>query len=218
MRTWIPPLVAVGLLCAAPLPVAAAGSTEEEGMTAEEQAEEAFHRAVRYRERAAELEAEAAALEGEEAAKKLEKAAKEYEKAARSLRAALGYDPGLHQAHSDLGFALRKLGDYEGALEAYGRALELAPGYPEAIEYRAEAYLGLGRLEEAKSAYMELLRGERAHADRLLAAMRSWIEQRRADPQGMDAATVEELARWVEEREQAAAQTADLAGARPAGW
>lgn len=211
-------LVVLGLLCAAPAPVTAAGSTAEEGMTSEEKAEEAFQRAVRYREAAAELEAEAATLEGDEAARKLEKAAKEHEKAVRSLRAAIGHDPNLHQAHSDLGFALRKLGDYVGALEAYDRALELSPGYAEAIEYRAEAYLGLGRLEEAKSAYMDLLRDERPYADLLLNAMRHWVETRRAEPQGSDLATVEEFAQWVEEREQAAAQTADLGGVRPPGW
>jgi tetratricopeptide (TPR) repeat protein len=147
----------------------------------------------------------------------LEKAAKAHEKAVRSLRAAIAHDPGMHQAHSDLGFALRRLGDYEGALAAYDRALELSPAYPEAIEYRAEAYLELGRLEDVKSAYMELLRTQRPAADELMAAMRRWVEQRRADAQGLDAAAVEDFALWVEERERAAAQTADL-GAVASDW
>jgi len=218
MRSRSLPLAVLALAAwLTPTPLSAAGSTAEEGMTPEEKAEEAFHRAVRYRDEAAELEAEAATLEGAAAEKKLEKAAKAHERAARSLRAAIGHDPSMHQAHSDLGFALRKLGDYEGALASYDRALELSPGYPEAIEYRAEAYLGLGRLEDAKAAYMELLRTDRPSADELMTAMKRWVEQRRADAKGLDAAAVEDFALWVEERERAAAQTADL-GAVASGW
>jgi tetratricopeptide (TPR) repeat protein len=213
-RSLSPLLLVLSLI--APGVVWAAGSTPEEGISPAEKAEDALHRAARYREEAQTLEAEAAGLEGEAAAKKLGKASKEYEKAARSLRAALEHDPNLYQAHSDLGFALRKLGDYEAALEAYGRALELSPGYPEAIEYRAEAYLGLARFEEAQAAYMELLRSERFHADELLTAMRRWVDARGVDPQGTEAAAVEEFARWVEERERAAGQTADLGAAASA--
>ena len=35
----------------------------------------------------------------------------------------------------------RKLGNYDIALSAYERALALHPGYPEALEYRGEAFL-----------------------------------------------------------------------------
>ncbi|MEZ5331705.1 MAG: tetratricopeptide repeat protein [Thermoanaerobaculia bacterium] len=207
MRPWVPLLALLWLL---PVGVRAAGSTEDEGMTSEEQAEEAYRRAVRYRDEAKELEA----------GNQPERAAKEYEKAARSLRAAIGFDPNLHQAHSDLGFALRKLGDYEGSLEEYERALELSPGYPEAIEYRAEAYLGLGRLDDVRDAYMELLRENRPFADQLMTAMKRWVEERRVEPGDMDSATVEDFAQWVEERERAASQTAELGGDGPAasGW
>lgn len=206
IRPWVPLLALLWLL---PVGAMAAGSTEDEGMTGEERAEEAYQRAVRYRDKAKELEAE----------NEPERAAKEYEKAARSLRAAIGFDPSLHQAHSDLGFALRKLGDYEGSLEEYGRALELSPGYPEAIEYRAEAYLGLGRLDEVRDAYMELLREHRPFADQLMIAMKGWVDEHRADPGEMDSAAVEDFAQWVEERERAASQTAELGGVSAAsGW
>ena len=36
------------------------------------------------------------------------------------------------------------------------QALEIEPDYPEAIEYRAEAYLGLNRIDEAQNAYRVL--------------------------------------------------------------
>ena len=35
----------------------------------------------------------------------------------------------------------RRLGEYDRSLAAYEKALALSPDYPEAIEYRAEAYL-----------------------------------------------------------------------------
>ena len=53
------------------------------------------------------------------------------------------------------------------------RALELAPDYGEAIEYRAEAYLGLDRIDDAKKAYMQLFNLDRALADELMEAMRA---------------------------------------------
>jgi hypothetical protein len=40
-----------------------------------------------------------------------------------------------------MGFALRKTGEPVKALEMYDKALALAPGFPDALEYRGEAYL-----------------------------------------------------------------------------
>ena len=75
-----------------------------------------------------------------------------------ALRAAIANNPQLHEAYSSLGYALRKTGRFDESIEAYNRALQLNPSYSEAIEYRAEAYLALGRLDEVKAAYMELFR------------------------------------------------------------
>jgi tetratricopeptide (TPR) repeat protein len=49
-----------------------------------------------------------------------------------------------------LGFAYRKVGDYDNALKYYGRALELNPKHRGAHEYMGEAYLELNQPEEAK--------------------------------------------------------------------
>ena len=135
---------------------------------------------------------------------------KQYEKAARAFRSATEENPKMYQAFSSLGYALRKTGDYDGSLAAYNEALDINPGYVEAIEYRAEAYLGLDRLNEAKDAYLQLFREDRERADELMTAMQSWVEERQDNPGSLDASTVEEFTSWVEERAEVSGNTASL--------
>lgn len=131
-----------------------------------------------------------------------------YARARAQFEAATKQDPSLAEAWNGLGYSQRKLGDYQPALVSYGRALALRPGYPQATEYRGEAYLGLNRIEDAKQAYLDLFATNRVLADRLLGAMKYWIaRQSKADAHAADAA---DLAKWVEERSQIAAQTAAL--------
>jgi tetratricopeptide (TPR) repeat protein len=54
------------------------------------------------------------------------------------------------------GFVTRKLGDPEGALVYYRRALILDPHYAEAREYLGEAYLMLGRTEDAEAELIQI--------------------------------------------------------------
>jgi tetratricopeptide (TPR) repeat protein len=54
-------------------------------------------------------------------------------------------------AYNLMGFAWRKLGDYDNALADYDRALTLNPHNRGALEYLGEAYLELGRPEQAKA-------------------------------------------------------------------
>ena len=63
---------------------------------------------------------------------------------------AIDQRPWHDDAHNLLGFAHRKLGNYEKALDAYARALELNPHHRGALEYLGEAYLELDRPELAK--------------------------------------------------------------------
>ena len=123
----------------------------------------------------------------------------------------------MHEAHGSLGYALRKLGDYEGALAAYDRALELDPDYAEALEYRAEAYLGLGRIQLAKAAWERLTALDRGRADELLAAMRSWIAHQRAGG-GVDARAVDELEGWVAERSTPGGHATAPGSRKHASW
>lgn len=53
-------------------------------------------------------------------------------------------------AFNYLGYAYRKLKDYDNAVKFYTRALELDPDHRGAHEYLGEAYLELNNLEEAK--------------------------------------------------------------------
>ncbi len=133
-----------------------------------------------------------------------------YSLALGKFQRAVELDPKMHEAWNYVGYAHRKLGDYDDALEAYERALALRPGYPEAIEYRAEAYLALRRFKDAEQSYLDLFATDRAVADKLLEAMKSWIAAQRTSPADGDVAAVGDFDKWVQERSQIAAQTAGL--------
>lgn len=220
-------------LAAPPAALAASGAPSQPApaapppQTPEQIARDHYNNGLRMRDRAWKLEEKAAkaAEEGNEAKeeKLLGKVDKQFEAAAREFQRAVSNDRQLFQAWSSLGYALRRLGEYQESLSAYNRALDIEPGYTEAIEYRAEAYLGLGRVEEAKEAYMVLFNHDRERADELLAAMEQWVEERRQDPGQVDARKVEELAGWVEQRSQVSTQTsalytADGVGASGTAW
>jgi cytochrome c-type biogenesis protein CcmH/NrfG len=132
-----------------------------------------------------------------------------YSSALGKFQHAVQLDPKMHEAWNYVGYTHRRLGDYDDALEAYEQALRLRPGYPEAIEYRAEAFLAVNRIADAQQAYLDLFATQRAIAGKLLEAMKSWIQAQRglaaADP-----AAVTKLDQWVQERSQIAAQTASL--------
>jgi tetratricopeptide (TPR) repeat protein len=162
---------------------------------------------------AAVKEADAAA--GDVAGKKLPAAAKAaYTKAREQFNAATKADPNLAQAWNGLGYSSRKLGDYKAALAAYDKAIELRMGYPEATEYRGEAYLALNRTEDAKQAYLDLFAVNRELAGKLLESMKKW-----ATTPGKKKDDVEDLNDFIEERAQIAAQTASLTrDAATQGW
>ncbi len=211
--------VAILALGMPPHPSQAAGGSSAPSVSPADQAADDYNRGLGHRDKAWQLEERAAAADDPEERGKLEaKALKQYEKAMRAFRSAIEANPRMHQAYSSLGYALRKMGDYQQSLEAYNKALELEPGYTEAIEYRAEAFLGLNRTEEAKQAYLQLFRDDRERADELMAAMKRWVEERTSDPQGLDTSVVEEFAAWLEERSEIAGQTASLAGDPNRTW
>ncbi|HEU4427937.1 MAG TPA: tetratricopeptide repeat protein [Myxococcota bacterium] len=152
----------------------------------------------------------------DEAAKKdaLETATGKFKRALRAYKEATRADRKAYYAFNGIGFCERMLGDYEAALAAYDRALKIEPGFPQAVEYRGEAYLNLGKLEEAKAAYMDLFGRERPLADLLLRKMQAWVAAAKESPQTPGAqARLDEFAKWVEERATLAQQTASLAPA-----
>jgi tetratricopeptide (TPR) repeat protein len=183
-----------------------------------ERATAAYNSGVKRIERANELDKKASTASGAEQQKLQAKAKKEYEKAIGDLESATKLNPSLAQGFTNLGFALRKVGRYDDSLAAYDKSLALVPNYSPALEYRAEAYLGLNRLEEAKSAYVLLFGGDRPRADELAAAMRKWVNDRRADSGGLDAATIDAFASWLDEREAIARQLPAAASASSGSW
>jgi tetratricopeptide (TPR) repeat protein len=155
---------------------------------------------------------QAAALQLTDAGKK-DKAVREareyYASALKKFEQATQTDSDMYEAWNYVGYTNRKLGNYDVALSGYERALSLHPGYPEALEYRGEAYLGLNRVADAQKAYLDLFASNRALADKLLASMKDWLQAQRASA-GADAEKVGELDKWIQERSAIAGQTAAL--------
>ena len=188
--------------------------------SAEERAVESYNNGIEHKDKGRKLEEQAAATQGAEAANLAGKARGEYEKALKDFKNAAQSNPKLFQAYNGMGFSLRKTGEFARALEMYDRAIAMAPAfYAEAVEYRAEAYLGLNRMDDARQAYLELFGADRAQADMLMATMKKWAESRRADPGGVDPAAREAFEKWLGERDGLAKQTRLMAvGNAYAGW
>ena len=137
-------------------------------------------------------------------------ARKEYEAALKDFQTAAEASPDNYRAHNGAGYSLRKLGNYERALASYERALVLAPTSSEAIEYRAEAYLGLNRLDAAKQSYMHLFVHDRGASNVLMKAMKTWVATRRAQPGGVEPAALDAFDAWVRERDTLALSVGNL--------
>ena len=202
-----------------PMTLSAAGGSSASSDDPQQEAAAAYNLGLRHRDKAWGLEKKLATKTDEADRAKIEaKIGKEYGKAIDSFREAIEANPKMHQAYSSLGYALRKTGDYDSSLTAYNRALELEPSYTEAIEYRGEAFLGLNRIDDAKEAYMELFRSDRARAEELMTAMKTWVEERAAEPGVVDPDRLEQFSAWVEERSAIAAQTASLVESSDRSW
>lgn len=207
--------VAIGL---GSLPVAADAAQGTSGVSiggfkfnknTEETARDKHKDGLKSRDKAVKYEDKAAKQKSEDKRNKYPaRANEEYEKATASLLEAVEAKPDFHQAWKDLGFVYRKTGDLDGSLRAYDRALELKPDYAEAFGERAESFLSMNRLDEAKEAYVYLFPRRRDLADRLMVAMQAWVEERKREPSGVDATLIQDFAAWVAHRSELAQQTA----------
>jgi len=119
-----------------------------------------------------------------------------YNRALGEFVKATEQDSTYYQAFSSLGYVKRKTGDMDGALAAYNRALTLNPNYAEAIEYRAETYLIVGRVEDMKKAYGVLAALNRPHAARLLTFVTQWTDS------ATDADMATSLRTWASEQKE----------------
>ncbi|HZF17995.1 MAG TPA: tetratricopeptide repeat protein [Steroidobacteraceae bacterium] len=198
------------------------GSSEPpKEQTPDQIAKNNYNRGVKEVERAKSADEDAAkATDAGKKQKLAEKARKSFSKARDYFLVAVDSRSDMYQAWNYLGYTQRKLGNYDKAIAAYDQALGYNPAYGEAIEYRGEAYLALGRLDDAKAAYMHLFRDARPLAAELMTAMQKWIGDRRQNPQGLSTDDLDAFAKWVDER-AALSQKAALGqepSSAPAAW
>ncbi|HEX3837364.1 MAG TPA: tetratricopeptide repeat protein [Steroidobacteraceae bacterium] len=141
-----------------------------------------------------------------------------YASARTKLQSLVGRSPQFAEAWNALGYTQRKLGSLDDSLASYAKALELKPGYPEALEYRGEAYLRLNRIHDAKQTYLDLFASNRKIAATLLESMKVWLKTQQGS-HVVDASELTDLQQWVQERSQIATQTAALTRAgQAASW
>jgi tetratricopeptide (TPR) repeat protein len=81
---------------------------------------------------------------------------KDWPAAERAYREALSLDPAMAEAWNGLGFALRNQRKYPESINAYEEALKRRPQYAQALEYLGEAYVQMGRLDEARAIHARL--------------------------------------------------------------
>jgi len=207
--------------------------------TPQQKAQAAYNDGVHDAKKADKAQAAAdAATDAGRKDKAVREAHEEYASANAKFREAVGLDATLPEAWNYLGYTNRKLGNYDEALAAYAKALELKPGYADALEYRGEANLGLSCIPDAQQAYLDLYAGNRALAAKLLTAMRSWVAAQRTGGVGAgtegastagagsagastagSGASLDDFDKWIQERVQIAGQTAALTRAgTAAAW
>ena len=219
--------VSIVLSTTTTLPVYAAGSgggggdmapmqsANSRALSPEQQSAKLFRAGLKHRARALKYEAKAGKAKSEKAQNKaLAKAQKSYKKALSKQADAVRVDPQNYKAANELGFALRKTGDYKKAIGAYNYALELNPNFHPATEYRAEAFLVLGLYKQTQQSYMQLFRGDRDLANQLMTAIDSWIESKGDGLQPAEA----DFVTWINERKRLAQITADLSMNNTRSW
>lgn len=140
----------------------------------------------------------------------LEKMNDAYGRALDQFTEALSNSGDMYEAWSNVGYIHLRLGAYAEAVDDYNHTLKLKPDLLEAIERRAEAYVAIDRLDEAKGAYMELFNHDRTLAARLMLTMQQWVTTHRTNPNGMRAGDVDAFDKWLRERDGIARQTASL--------
>jgi tetratricopeptide (TPR) repeat protein len=180
----------------------ASGGTEKKEPAGNDRLAEAdrlYNLGLKHRDRAWEYEKQA---DGANNAKDREvyqqSARREFELAIDMLSTATKQNSRHYEAFGSLGYAQRKIGDFKAALNSYDRSLKMRPDYSVALEYRAEAYLGLNRVKDARSDYLKLVKIDKDQARLFLAAVVSWL----AEKEGEDPLMLE-FADWIDaEREK----------------
>jgi tetratricopeptide (TPR) repeat protein len=179
-------------------------------------ATKAYKSAVKSLNKAHEYEeAMAKATNPDKKADELDKTGDAYGKALDYFTMAIMNKGDMVEAWNGAGYVHLRLGAYNESIDDYNHTLALKPELYEAIEHRAEAYMALDRLEDAKASYMNLFNHARPLADQLLVAMQKWLGTHRVAANGMRAADIDSFDKWLQERDGIAKQTASAATASP---
>ena len=191
------------LLLVVPVQASASGSTgtrlpERPELTPKERATMRYKTGIKHSDKAAQFEQQVQSVsDGKKQAALEKKVTREYAKSIRDFEKALNYFPRYFEVHSSLGNVLQKTGRLEESLAAYNESLKINPSYNTAIANRAEAFLQMDRLEDAKQDYLAIADSEPQMARHILNAMTHWVDAHRAKPGGQDTATIEEFSDWI---------------------
>jgi tetratricopeptide (TPR) repeat protein len=180
-------------------------------------AQKAYKQAMKYLDKARQYEAAAAAAAGnpDKRAKEMEKVGDAYSRALDEFTEALSNKGDMVEAWDNVGLVHLRLGAYRESIDDYNHALALKPDLMDAIEHRAEAHLAVDRIDEVRSAYMELYNHAPDLAAQLMTAMRQWLSDHEADARGMRPADVAAFGKWLSERDGIAKQAASLPPRQP---
>jgi tetratricopeptide (TPR) repeat protein len=171
----------------------------------------AMKAAAKALEKAKALEADAAATSNsDKKARDMERVSDQYNIALDAFTEALSNKADIVEAWDQVGYIHLRLGAYREAIDDYNHTLTLKPELMEAIEHRAEAYLAVDHLDEVRIAYMDLYNHTPDLAAQLMAAMQKWLAEHQADSHGLRSSEIEAFAKWVNERDGIAKQTASL--------
>ena len=81
---------------------------------------------------------------------------KDYAAAVELLEEVVEAEPDNADAWNHMGFSLRNLRQFDDALAAYEKALDIEPKHKGALEYKGELFLTLGNLEGAEEMFDRL--------------------------------------------------------------
>jgi tetratricopeptide (TPR) repeat protein len=177
----------------------------------EKAAAKALNAATKSMAKARELEDELAkSTDPDKKARLREKLEDQYGRALEQYTEVLRNKNEMYEAWSQVGFIHLRFGAFRESIDDYNHALALKADLPEAIERRAEAFVAVDRLDEAKAAYMDLFFHARPLADRLMMDMQAWVQAHRAAANGVRVADIDAFDKWLQEREGIAKTTASL--------
>ena len=174
-----------------------------------------YNSGVSHKQRALSYLKDASAATNDKDREKAQKKAEDqFQSAVKDFKKAISSNKTMYPAMNELGFAYRKLGNFDESLKQYDAALALKPGYPPALEYRGEAYLALAKYEDTKNAYLELYRTDQDHAALLMQALDEWAAKLGPSP----SADASAFATWIAERKKVANVTQVEPGKLQRDW